>query len=50
MDGINIIKLPQDTLADINHKWGKGPQHFVQEAYEYLGNEIDRVISSNTIC
>lgn len=43
-DNINVISLPLNTLGDEQHKWGLSPQHYVNEAYIYIGKQIFYII------
>lgn len=42
--GCNVIKMPENTYADVQHKWGLTDLHFCYEYYEYLYKCIDLII------
>ena len=45
-DNVNVINLPLNTLGNEQHKWGLSPQHYVNEAYMYLGQQIFNIVKN----
>ncbi len=39
------IPIPQSILSNVDHKWGPGGAHYIDEGYDYLLSSVDMIIS-----
>lgn len=42
----HVVSLPDNVLASASHIWGLNPQHYIEEAYTYIGKQIDWIIQN----
>lgn len=41
--GVEVIQLPDRlTITTANHKWGIAPYHYIDEAYSWIGEDVER--------
>ena len=45
LKGCHILKIPENTFCDYNHKWGPHPLHYVSEVYDYFIQALDVICS-----
>ncbi len=49
LSGCHIIHMPENTIANELHKWGKMPMHYADIYYEYAGRAIDVITSGKPL-